>query len=91
MANNGVVLALLGLAVIGGIGYVATRPKTSATPKYKIGDILYNPPDTADNFTIQGFSVVGGINYYVLRQNQDGTIFDAAVSLVDNSTAWAKL
>jgi hypothetical protein len=59
--------------------------------KYQQGDILYNPPDTADNFTITGFQTVNGILYYVFKQNQSLVTFTEPVSLVDNSTAWAKL
>jgi len=66
--------------------------KARAATKYKIGDVLYNPPDSQDTFTILGTSQVqGGPLQYVFKQNQSGVIFYVDVSIVDNSSAWAKL
>jgi hypothetical protein len=82
-----------GAAVIAGIIVAVNSSKSSGgggqNTKYQVGDILYNPPDTADTFTITGFQEINGVLYYNFVQNQDQTTFVEPVSLVDNSTAWA--
>lgn len=91
MASSNTGLILLGLGVAGVAAYFLIKKAGSTGTKYKIGDVLYNPPDTADNFTIVGFQTTNGAQEYVFYQNQSHITFYVLVSVVDNSSAWAKL
>lgn len=88
MNKNLALFGFLGIAILG--IYYFTH-KSASSHKYQVNDILYNPPDTADNFTITTIQDIGGVLYYNFIQNQTHVTFTEPVSLVDNSSAWAKL
>ncbi len=65
--------------------------KNKGNTKYKIGDILYNPPNTAATYKVIGLQTIDGVLNYVLLWQEQGIQFTARVDVVDVSSEWAKL
>jgi len=85
--KNKIWLLIAGIIIIALIvWYLLTKTK------YKVGDVLCNPPDLLDTFTIIGFRTIDGIKNYVFQQNQDMVSFNVPVATVDGlPDKWKKV
>jgi hypothetical protein len=90
--KNGAMTALVvGVAALAG-WFLLKNQTPGGSSKYKVGDNLYNPPDSADTFKIMSITTVNGVLTYNFKQNQTGVTFSEPVSLVDgNPSQWAKV
>jgi hypothetical protein len=85
MSKTRIGLLIVGIIIIAALAwYMLTRTK------YKVGDILCNPPDL-DTFTITGIGGPPWNREYTFVQDQTRTVFAVKVSIVDgNPTNWQK-